>query len=1182
MYLKSLTLKGFKSFADRAHLVFEPGLTVIVGPNGSGKSNISDAILWVLGEQSAKSLRGQVMEDVIFSGSSARSAVSLAEVDLTLDNSDHTLPVDYDEVVITRRMYRSGESEYLINGTLSRLLDITDILHDSGLGKDTHSIISQGKLDEVLTSRPEDRRGLIEEAAGILKHKRRRERSERKLAAMDDHLERAQRIQHDINRRLRPLERQVEAARRADSINERAQYLRTLLAVDDLRDLQSRWNDLVSSEQCAADELAASEVSLRSSQEEAERLSKMLDDALLTSTVTSEQQQHCQRLQERFGSEIRLLDEKIRNARMRLSELQGGHTHADERAQQIASEIAAAQTAYEANHAQQDEIQQLIETQRHDVQLACDQRHGAEQELEQLRSQLDDAAQAQDTASNLIAKTQEALARTQREDDLLAERIEQYELSRASASDDAAQAARNKASIEEELKEASDEVSALQKIADDALADLEQQRMLDTEAKQALADTEAQLQGLQRALHAGEDAVPLAARLSETYEGEAAPLRVHEIFDVPDDLTDVVERLLGARLTAFVVEDGSSLRSLGDMAERLAEGSDGQIEIFDASAIREGGSHTSDSLSLPGYVLLDRIGVDENYRPLASYILGDVRIVDTFAAACAAAATDPDHTYATPVGDHIAAGGHAVVGHAVDTSAGLLNIQHRLHDLSAALSALQERAATAQDKLRTAEDTRSDALRKLEDARMRLAQLKQDATDAAAAEDRARHTHDDLTSQLEHARAERTTYASSIQQAHDDIEHLAHEIAEAQSTADELSQGLSGAQRRFDEARKAERNARDKVTASQLDLASLQGRASGIEDQLQRLTHESADLQQRLEHEQYARRQAQATCERMLPLRERYVQLQECASDRGSMIAVQLAQADQELSGLRQAADDARIKASAAQDTYNAAFTHISDIRVDKGRLDVQVEAAVKAITDVAGMILEEALELPAPEDRGADEAELARLESELLHMGPVNQVAEEEYGSLKARADYIAAQIDDLQHARSDLNKILTAIDRKMRSSFLATFDEVDHNFQEIFAMLFPGGSAHLEMTDPDDPDTTGIEVIAQPQGKHITKMSLLSGGERSLTALGLLFAVYHTRTVPFYVLDEVEAALDDSNLDRFLGALDTLRQTTQLIVITHQRRTMESADVLYGVSMQADGVSHVVSQKLDHEGSV
>ena len=427
MYLKSLTLKGFKSFADRAHMVFEPGLTVIVGPNGSGKSNVSDAIRWVLGEQSAKQLRGAAMEDVVFAGSSARKPVGMAEVDLTLDNSDHVLPVDFEEVVVTRRMYRSGESEYLINGAPARLLDITDILHDTGLGKETHSIIGQGKLDSILASKPEERRALIEEAAGISKHKRRRERSLKRLESMESHLQRVLDVQKEVSRQLKPLERQVDKAKRASEISERARELRCILAVDDLRRLQARWDEVQRAERERSSERDVTNAVVAQRTQELDNLRLLLEEKGIFAGDLSEQRRRAQLICEKLEGSLRLLDEKGRSMAQRTSQLSSLVADDEARGKQILEECERARVDYDEAMAALKTLRERSSETKQTVDAARKVRRKAEEELDRARSNYRATQRDRDMCAVALAKAQDAVKNAEVQDGIFATRANQLD-----------------------------------------------------------------------------------------------------------------------------------------------------------------------------------------------------------------------------------------------------------------------------------------------------------------------------------------------------------------------------------------------------------------------------------------------------------------------------------------------------------------------------------------------------------------------------------------------------------------------------------------------------------------------------------------------------------------------------------------------------------------------------------
>ena len=1184
MYLKSLTLKGFKSFADRAHMVFEPGLTVIVGPNGSGKSNVSDAILWVLGEQSAKQLRGQAMEDVVFAGSSARKPVSVAEVDLTLDNSDHVLPVDFEEVVVTRRMYRSGESEYLINGSPARLLDVTDILHDSGLGKDTHSIISQGKLDAVLMSRPEDRRALIEEAAGISKHKRRRERAERKLGSMDERLRHVVAVQKEIARQLRPLERQVERAQRHKEVSERVAELRRVLSVDDLRRLRREWARLEAVESEAAAELEVAGFQLRGRQENLEKLQVLLEEKGLYVGDISEQRSRCRRALDRLESACRLLDQKGRALEERAASLDDGLGRSGRRESQVKEELESVGSQLDDNRGSLDSLRRRSDAANARVRAARVSRKEAEAAYNRVQADIRSVQADRDSHALALAKAKDGLENARVQDGIFAARVSQLEEALEQAEREASSAQARLSDVDARLEDARAREREGRARVERARQGLLEAQKADGAARRALSSAEARVGGLRASVREVEDAAPLAGELSRAF-ADAPVRRVVEVLDVPSEISVLVERVLSSALVGFVVDGRDGFEGLVARAASLAESTNGSVEIVDARSCAVGDVADAEApdaqapaVDAPGYALLERVGVHAGYERLAGALLGGVRVVGSAAEAARACAAHPRLTFATPQGDLFFAGGRARVGREVDAAAGLLERSRELRELESGLAGLRDAAAASQKGADDAEALLSRSRDELESAVQLAARLSGERSSVSSELARLRQTVEKSKGELSRVRDQRAAADKRSEETRESLGRHESAFKSAEGRLSGLNDELGDALGAFDRARSEDRAAHDEANSCQLELARVQERVRSLEDRRRRLVQEESELSSSIEGQLSARRSVDAMSGRVAPLRERLAALVGVARERLDALCDRASLAEADSATLKRTIEAAKTEVADAAVALNRAQSGANDVKVRKGRLEVQVDAAVKAIASQPGVVLEEALErTPAPADRGALERELSKLEGELAQIGPVNQVALEEYDALRRRADFISDQVSDLQHARADLNKITQAIDRKMRSSFLSTFEAVDRNFQEVFSMLFPGGSGHLEMTEPDDPATTGIEVVAQPRGKRVNKMSLLSGGERSLTALGLLFAVYRTRTVPFYVLDEVEAALDDSNLDRMLGAIDELRKTTQLIVISHQRRTMESADVLYGVSMQADGVSRVVSQRLE-----
>ena len=1168
MYLKSLTLKGFKSFADRAHMTFEPGLTVIVGPNGSGKSNISDAILWVLGEQSAKQLRGQAMEDVIFSGSSARQPVGVAEVTLVLDNADHVLPVDFDEVAITRRMYRSGESEYLINQSPCRLMDIQDILHDSGLGKDTHSIISQGKLDAILQSRPEERRTLIEEAAGISKHKRRKERAAKKIASMDEHLTRARDISREITRQLRPLERQVDRARTYKELSARATELTQILAVDELRRLQEQWSDVETRGKEGAAALELARYRMGEKERELEKLQVMLEEKGLFVGDLGEQRRHMQDVVGRIGSDMRLLEEKGHNMVARLSEMRGTLSSSEHQRTRVAGELEDARRQLDEVHAElavaEDDVARL--------EPAASELHARRVELDDELSTLSrEQRECQRTADNAaleLAKLTESLSNAELEDEMYASRLSQIE----EGAEEVAASLEHRRERAEELDALLAEAKAQAGDAKESIrtaeAALKDRRAREAEARTHLGEVRSELSSARRLDERLTAASPLAARLTSAVPADAHA-RLGDIIEVPTELEALVEMLLASDIDALVVDGAQDLT-------RAAAAVLGDDELSGEALLARRDLAAPGAVPAAGYRLVDRLAVREGYAGVVGALVGGLYVVDTLEDALAAPVL-PGVVYVTPQGARMSAGGVVRLGSPTDAAAGSLERKRRIRELERIEPELAAVFAHATELVQEAEEAVAAARAQERSAEGEIARLEGERRSLIAEIGRLEQSLATARAERQQIEQRRERAAQQVREAAPRVEVLTRQRDEARSQAGDLSQQMAEVADELDRIRRDDAEAAGKLSDAKVRRAQAQERSRSLGGRVPELERRLEGIDRRIRATQQASRSLEVLRLRVDPLHDRYTALSERALDWAARLRDQASLEEADSASLKKTIEDAKAEVAAAKAEVERAQAELNEVKVARGRLEVQVENAIKAITADGATVLEEALKLPVPDDRDAAERELRALVAKINNLGPVNQVAMEEYERLRQRADYIEAQLADLESARKALTKITAAIDRKMRRAFLTTFEKVDENFREIFGMLFPGGAAHLEMTDPEHPAETGIEVVAQPRGKRITKMMLMSGGEKSLTALALLFAVYRTRTVPFYVLDEVEAALDDSNLSKLLDAIDVLRHKTQLLVVSHQRRTMEDADVLYGVSMQADGVSRVVSQRLD-----
>ncbi len=1173
MYLKSLVLKGFKSFADRAVLKLEPGMTVVVGPNGSGKSNVSDAVLWVLGEQSAKHLRGQAMEDVIFAGSSARQAVSLAEVDLVLDNTDGTLPLDFTEVVITRRMYRSGDSEYLINGSPSRLMDVLDILNDSGLGRDTHSIISQGSLQSMLQARPEDRRVLIEEAAGILKHKKRKERAGRKLKNMDAELARVGDIAAEIDRQLKPLERQASRAKQYEQLTGELKEIELTLAVDDLRQLQGEWNAVEKREREADAVVELVRFRLEEKQRELEKLQRLLEEKGLFAGDLAEQRRRCQVVLSQLDSGMLLLEEKGHNMVTRLSELRQSIHQNEKRLAENREQLDKSSVEQVEAAASLETVQGQVAQVREAMELTRKERKDLDAQIGKLNGSVRHNSKQLDEATLAILKATESLSTADVEEDLLARRATQIEDSLAATKTTLA-ARRGR------IEELDEQLAKLQQDSALAKSDIDKRvRLLDDAQKQAAAKREelsglaAEFKGLVEVDRAFDAASPLlnwVTQNKEDIDGIVAPLS--ELLSAPSDLEALVELLLGEDLFGLATQDAPAAQGL---IERIIANDVNGGELSVVPVQGEARKHTA---AATGERLLDKLSFDEAHAHVADALLGDVYLVDSMADALEAAQADTTLSrFVTRDGVVVWPSGKITYGQRTADAQGVLARKRRIAAIKDAQPGAQEAFEAAQAAVAAAQERLQVAQADDFELSQSIAQLSGERDSALEEAGRLESSITGLMQEKTEIGQRREKVAADTKATRERIAKLEQDKEQLAAKKDELEEELAKVKESRRRLFEDETVSSNRIQQLQVELATVKERERHLRTTVEGARRSITQLEESLEVSRQTERSLELLRQRVQPLHSTLSALRECVTEKAEVLRdrAQLEQTGQ--GDLRNTIEGVRKAVAERQKEVDEASEGLVQTRIEKSKLEVRVEQAIKAITQDNGVLLEIALELDAPQDRPEMEQQRDRLQRRIKSLGTVNPVAVDEYRKLKERRDFIAIQVDDLKSAAKALEHIVAAIDRKMRNRFMETFNQVNANFDEIFAKLFPGGQGHLELTDPDSPEITGVEVHAQPRGKTVRKQSLLSGGEQSLVSLALMFAVYRVRSTPFYILDEVEAALDDTNLRRLLSYLDSIRDTTQVIMISHQRRTMEMADLLYGVSMRSDGVSKLVSQKLD-----
>ncbi|MFE6152971.1 AAA family ATPase [Streptomyces sp. NPDC057889] len=1241
MHLKALTLRGFKSFASATTLRFEPGITCVVGPNGSGKSNVVDALSWVMGEQGAKSLRGGKMEDVIFAGTTGRPPLGRAEVSLTIDNSDGALPIEYAEVTITRIMFRNGGSEYQINGDTCRLLDIQELLSDSGIGREMHVIVGQGQLDSVLHADPMGRRAFIEEAAGVLKHRKRKEKALRKLDAMQANLARVQDLTDELRRQLKPLGRQAAVARRAAVIQADLRDARLRLLADDLVRMRGALRAEIEDEAALKERKDAAEAELKKALQREALLEAEVRQ--LTPRLQRAQQAwyELSQLAERVRGTVSLADARVKSATSAPAEERRGRDPEDmeREAARIREQEAELEAALEAAE------RALDDTVAHRADL--------ERELAAEERRLKDAARA-------IADRREGLARLNGQVNAARSRAAaaQAEIDRLAAARDEA---RDRAvAAQEEYEQLKAEVDGLD-AGDAELGDRHDA------ARAALADAESALTAAREALTSAErkraavsarhDALALGLRrkdgtgallgardrLTGVLGPAAELLSVTPGFEVPvaaafgaaADAIAVTTPASAAEAIRLLRKQDAGRAALLLAGEEDASGVAGGVPASSAGGSPLGGgfvgggaggdggvAHAERGASAAGAVgdsdgpggfgsayagrparggdaplVADFVRGPSELMPAVRRLLRGIVVVGTLEDAEDLVYARPELTAVTAEGDllgaHFAQGGSAgapsllEVQASVDEAAGeLTELGVRCEELAEAQHSAVARRAEAAALVEELGERRRAADREKSSVAQQLGRLSGQARGAAG--------------EAERSAAAAAKAQDALEKAVQDAEELAERLAVAEEMpADEEPDTAVRDRLAADgaNARQTEMEARLQARTHEERVKGLAGRA----DSLDRAARAEREARARAERQRSRLRHEAAVAEAVAVGARQLLAHVEVSVGRAERerASAESAKGERERELVAERARGRDLKAELDKLTDSV---HRGEVLGAEKRLRIeQLEA--KALEELgvepAGLVAEYGPQQPVPpslpaegeelpEDpehprnqprpfvRAEQEKRLKSAERAYQLLGKVNPLALEEFAALEERHKFLSEQLEDLKKTRSDLLQVVKEVDERVEQVFTEAYRDTAREFEGVFSRLFPGGDGRLILTDPDNMLTTGVDVEARPPGKKVKRLSLLSGGERSLTAVALLVSIFKARPSPFYVMDEVEAALDDTNLQRLIRIMQELQEASQLIVITHQKRTMEVADALYGVSMQGDGVSKVISQRL------
>ncbi len=1147
MHLRSLTLRGFKSFASATTIDLEPGITCVVGPNGSGKSNVVDAIAWVMGEQGAKSLRGGKMEDVIFAGTSGKAPLGRAEVELTIDNSDGALPIDYSEVTIRRTLFRSGGSEYAINGQTCRLLDIQELLSDSGIGREMHVIVGQGRLDAILHASPEDRRGFIEEAAGVLKHRRRKEKALRKLEQIQLNLQRLTDLATELRRQLKPLGRQAEVARRAVTIQADVRDARLRLLADDVagvqRDLAQEQADETAAK-AERERVEALAAEARAAEADLEAQLQEIAPALHTARARS---LDLTRLRERMHALVALIAERRRSLEREQLEFSFGVDPEDlhRQSEAVAAEAAEQEQRAAVAQAEFERARDAAEAVARRVREEQEAVAAAERALTQFRQDVAGAEQAQTGGQRLVAASQER-----------ADRLAEQGLTAARDAEEAAAAVAGLPPVPE-----ADDVDTA--AADEALAGAESAMRLAREELSAQEQRRASLIARCEALRSAvttqspDDAVPdhlLAGPL-------AGVIRVRPGYE------RAVAALLGSDARARVLRDGVPAR---DLLGGLSDGAAVRVVVPVPGAALPAGDGSA----------LAFIEADDGVRGALGHMLRDCFVVDDLAAAEALVADRPHARAATRAGQVL---GRGIAGQGEDEG-NVLALRTALEEATADLVSAEACWQRAADHVARVEQDLARVRSERDEVRNAAAAAQAQAAAAAERDVHVRRRAQATAARLEQIRAEQSEVLAALADHTDDLQQARQRLEQLQAQGAPqvdrtMLEELLAAQER---ARGAHHEASLTARAAWERLSGLQSRHTELREQVEQAREALAAAARRREH----RERSLVVLARLADLAQRVRQAveQDAAAAESHLTGME---ADQQRLQTEHAAARAQALDRAAEVERLTQDVHRDEV-LRAGKRATLEQLTEKALEEfgltVENLVAEYGPDQPVPGgegepdqpfDREQQQRRLKEAERGLALLGRVNPLALEEFAAMEERHTHLVNQIEDVKKSREDLLAIVADVDTRVQEVFSQAYADVAREFEHTFARLFPGGQGRLVLTDPDDLLTTGVEVEARPPGKKIKRLSLLSGGERSLTAVAFLVALFKARPSPFYLLDEVEAALDDVNLGRLIGLLEELRETSQLLVITHQKRTMEMADALYGVTMRT-GVTEVISQRM------
>ncbi len=1179
MYLKSIEIQGFKSFANKIVFEFHNGITGIVGPNGSGKSNVADAVRWVLGEQRVKQLRGGSMQDVIFAGTQMRKAQGFAYVAITLDNQDHQLAIDYDQVTVSRRLYRSGESEYMINGSACRLKDVNELFYDTGIGKEGYSIIGQGQIDKILSGKPEDRRELFDEAAGIVKFKRRKGIAQKKLEDEKQNLVRVKDILSELEKQVGPLSRQAETARRYLQLKEELKrYDVNAFLMESLR-TKEQLLEFSGREGIVSGDLEEAKGAADRIREDYDRLSAEMSQLEEKLTKSRELLNQENLKKGSLEGQINVLNEQINTEKMNVEHLKNRMAAIGEEMGRRQEKLLEYGGEAKSLSAKTDEISESQRRAEDALKEADFLIQSIEQRIEEGKSQIIDT----------LNERASVTARRQRYETML----EQVNVRRSEISQKLLKIKSDESVQEEQLKKEQEKSLALKKRLEAILKEQGEQ-------EKGIEQAEAEIRRISRNLNEKHQAYQSAysrleslKNIAERYEGYGNSIR--RVMDVKDRIRGIhgvvadlittekeyetaIETALGGSIQNVVTDSEETAKRL---IEYLKKNRYGRATFLPLTSVKmKGGFNQDGILREPGVVGLAHqlVHTDSLYQELIRYLLGRVVVADNIDHAIALARKYQHSLRIVTLEGELLAPGGSMTGGAFKNSSNLLGRKREIEELEQACEKTQKASESLEKELDQAEQT----LAGIRKAAERTREEKEEAS-------LGQNTVKMNIAQLESRRAEIRESAVDLVEEHRQLEDQARELKKNYDTllADvegleaknsQVNRQIEGLQAELEQGRTGREERLKELSSIQLEMANYRQKAAFIQENIGRIREELEGLLQEKETISQGRGGSDlAIQQKLLEIHKMREEIAQAERQMGEF-STQIQEENRLKEEKGRSQKELFEKREAVTERISGLDKDLFRIQSQKEKLEEKLDSQVNYIWNEYGLTYSTAEKLRDPEFTSLSEVkkETEQLKSSIKGLGSVNVNAIEDYKEVSERYEFLKTQHQDLIQAEEALVKIIEELDVGMRRQFEEQFAKIRQEFDAVFKELFGGGRGNLELMEDEDILEAGIQIISQPPGKKLQNMMQLSGGEKALTAIALLFAIQNLKPSPFCLLDEIEAALDDSNVDRFAGYLHKLTENTQFIVITHRRGTMVASDRLYGITMQEKGVSALVSVNL------